>query len=687
LWYISGNGGRENIFYSKKLSLPPKDNTMDNVSAAPPYLQTHKNRFTLSIGTIAIFAVLAMVFIMGLIKIYSPDLGFHLRSAREILDKGFIYTDTFSYGSNGHPYYDLQWIFQLVVYTLYNMGQPVLVITNALLITFSIALAWRRSSKYPSAVPQSIKVIIFAVIALLLVQGLTFDIRPHVLSWICMNLLLLALESYKRGKQKAVFFLPAIMLFWVNTHSLAVLGLVIIGIYNAGLFIENKKADKKLLMFSALALAAFLINPYFFDGLFFPFKQFGFISDNGGMYKAYIYEMHSPFASSEIKALGKGYFTHPLFLTHLSALVAVLCIIRSLKQKNFTDTLLLAAFLFLLDLGFKNYGYYLMVVLPLTVKYVTNWLERRQIAKQGKTLVVATVQHKKKEKNRKEEVPGIAPVFSKKKYYGLAIATIVIAAFVSLTSINDGYPIYLNYNERSGLTENEQQLPVGAADFIVKNNIKGKILNHFNDGGYLMAHTGAKVFIDGRIELMNDDFFMSYLLSLNDINGVKILMDSYNPDIVVFPYMGAMWWQYFLTYKEASGYKPAYFDGLSAVYLKSSAFPNIPQLTEQMALKGLDVNDLKKLGPLIREPEKPSGFAMLLQSTWKKQVLPADDMARSAFCFANGFETAGVLYSARCLERATMPVDNVIYQNLAYYFRQRKMDTEAQICEDRVLKR
>ncbi|UAY51316.1 hypothetical protein [Ferruginibacter albus] len=367
---------------------------MDKNSATSGVLQT-QNRFEFGIGSISLFALLVMVFIMGLVKIYSFDLGFHLKSAEWMLhNKKFIYTDAFSYGSDGHANYDMQWLYQLLVFFLYKMGQPVLVIVNALLITFSIALTWFRFSKYSTTVPAYIKACLFALMALFFVQPLTFEIRPHVFSWIYLNLIMLVLESYKKGKYKSIFFLPVIMLFWVNTHSLSILGLVTIGIYNVGLYFENKQIEKRLLLFSGFALGAFLINPYFVDGLLFPFKQFGLISGNG-LTKSYIGEFHSPFSIKEIEALGKYYFTNPLLLIHLSAIIVIVCLLRSIIQKKYTDTLLMAAYLFILNLGIKNYGYYLMVCLPLTTRYITNWLELRLIAKQK--IKTSSSQKKKKQ--------------------------------------------------------------------------------------------------------------------------------------------------------------------------------------------------------------------------------------------------------------------------------------------------
>ena len=103
---------------------------------------------SISLGLVALLSFFVMTFIMGLVKIYSPDLGFHLKSAEWIVNnKQFIYTDSFSLSSEGRRYFDLQWLYQVFIYFLYNRGESVLIIVNALLITVSLMLVWMRFSK------------------------------------------------------------------------------------------------------------------------------------------------------------------------------------------------------------------------------------------------------------------------------------------------------------------------------------------------------------------------------------------------------------------------------------------------------------------------------------------------------------------------------------------------------------
>lgn len=634
--------------------------------------------FRLSGGIIAPVMVLLMVFIMGLLKIYSPDLGFHLKSAEWMLEnKRFIYIDSFAYGSTGNKYFNLQWLFQLLVYGLYHSGEKILVIANAALITVSIALVWCRFSRF-TFTNKANAVGFFAFMALLLVQPLSFEIRPHVLSWIFFNLVLLCLESFKKnGDKKTLYFLPAIMLVWVNTHSLSILGLATIAIYNVGYYFEKGKIEKSLFVWSFISFTAFLINPYFLEGLAYPFLQFSLLSGNSAV-KTYFGELQSPFTANEISMLGAKYFTSPLLIIHLSGLLSLFAIARAIMKKQFTDVILLTAYLFVLYLAHKNYGYFLMASLPLIVKYMMEWLDSRKQQKEKKSAPAAG-----KKKVKEDGTINNAGFFVNQKMYKyFTLAAIIPAIFISVTSITDGYALFRHSPYRFGFTEDNDQLPVKATAFLNKNQLKGRVLNHLDFGGYLMAHFNEQVLIDGRMDVLPEDFFNKYVESLEQKNGVQNLLVEYKPDIVIFPYIKASnWWYYFIVQQEQSGYKPVYVDGLAVIYLKSAVYPHIPALTGREILHDTDLSALSRMNETIRKSAS-KGAMVLVKGLWQQQSFSIADQNMATYCFTNGFDTAALSYSVLGIEKSTVQTPN-IYTNLALYFTEKKMYGLAEICEDK----
>ena len=639
-----------------------------------PLAQKKSTKLFSSLGFWSIIFCFIMIFVLGLIKIYSPDLGFHLKSAEWILNnKQFIYTDTFSYGSDGHKYFDVQWLYQLIVYSLYRRSESLLIIVNALLIAFSFVLVSIRFMHKTGVQRNSILVGAFVLLAVIFIQPLTFEIRPYVFSWIFLNLILLILESYKKGEKKSLIFLPLVILLWANMHSLAILGLVSIAIYNVGMYLENKKIDRRFLMYSLISLVAYLINPYFINGLLYPLSQFGIISGNS-LFKSYLGELRSPFTVEEIKMLGSNYFTSPLLIVHLSAIISLMTIFQAIKQKQFTDALLMIAYLLLLYMAHRNYGIFLWVSLPMFAQYFIKLLSREKNKKAAEKNII-------KEKP-KPAITDFAVSAKAKLFRRLAIASIIIALLISVSSITDSYPILRHSPYRFGFTNDKDQLPVEATAFLNMNNIHGKLLNHLDFGGYLMAHYNEKVFIDGRMDLYEDDFFKDYYESLTQKNGMKKLLSKYNPDVVVFPYMKAsLWWSYFLLNNRQSGYKPVYFDGLSVIYLKSVNYPTIAELNQQSILIGLDSSVLSRENQVISQSQK-SSFETLLNGIWKKQRFSIADQNKAAYCFTNGFDSAAKYFSLTGIEHSTVNTPN-IYKNLSIYYQEKKMYDKAEQCENK----
>ncbi|MBK7669125.1 MAG: hypothetical protein IPJ32_18345 [Sphingobacteriaceae bacterium] len=269
---------------------------------------------------------------MGLQKNYSPDVGFHLQSAQWMVDnKTIIKQDFFTYTSMGRNYFDMQWLYQFVLFFFNKFGgDKLLVVVNAILISTAVFIVWLR---YKQEIGSKFNTALFVIVLLIAIQPLSFEIRPHVFSWIYLSVLLLILSNYKAGKTKQLVFIPLVMLLWVNSHSLSVLGLVVISIYVVGDYLERKKADKTLLKFGGVSLLVFLINPYFTDGLLFPLEQFNILKGQAYQ-KLYIGELQTPFTFAEYKKEGWAYIFSPLLYMQVYSLAALWVGMRSLIKKK-----------------------------------------------------------------------------------------------------------------------------------------------------------------------------------------------------------------------------------------------------------------------------------------------------------------------------------------------------------------
>ena len=214
-----------------------------------------------------LWSAVAACFVLGILlgwrQVASPDIGFHLSTARWIVEhRAFPATDLFSFTFQGHPYIDLQWLFQLVMYGANAIGGTGLIIVVKILVTlkFWALLVWRarrmtssqapsdRRTLAPSHLPWSVPLFL-----LLVALGDYFEERPHLFSWVYGSLILLILEEFGRGNRRWLPALPVVMLLWVNSHQLFELGLVLMGVHLVWELRKGMGADRKLVMNAALA--------------------------------------------------------------------------------------------------------------------------------------------------------------------------------------------------------------------------------------------------------------------------------------------------------------------------------------------------------------------------------------------------------------------------------------------------
>ena len=134
--------------------------------------------------------VWACVFLAGALLAwtwtFNEDLGFQLNAARFFWEHGDVPRgEPFLDISSSHHYVDLQWLWQLALYGIYEItGLEGAMLAN--LLTQGLAggiLLWRyRSNEGVSAGPVT------ALLLLMFFLGSPGAIRPHSLSWVFLGL-------------------------------------------------------------------------------------------------------------------------------------------------------------------------------------------------------------------------------------------------------------------------------------------------------------------------------------------------------------------------------------------------------------------------------------------------------------------------------------------------------------------
>ncbi len=207
------------------------------------------------------------------------SIGWHIRNGEQMLRTHSITrTDPFSVTMGGHTWYAWEWLYDVAIAGIHHsFGLNGVVFFTAVIIALTFALTLRLCLRRGADLP---------VTALLLALSLGVSMihlfaRPHVLSWLFTVIWFQVLDGSQSADDAAsrrrLWYLPALMLLWVNVHGGFVLGLVLLGLYLLSAAIRYYRGRdgeesrslarrlKSLGMVTVASLAASLINPYGYE--------------------------------------------------------------------------------------------------------------------------------------------------------------------------------------------------------------------------------------------------------------------------------------------------------------------------------------------------------------------------------------------------------------------------------------
>jgi hypothetical protein len=207
------------------------------------------------------------------------SIGWHIRNGERMLRTHSITrVDPFSVTMGGQTWYAWEWLYDEKIAGIHHwMGLNGVVFFTAVIIALTFALTLRLCLQRGADLP---------VTALLLALSLGVSMihlfaRPHVLSWLFTVIWFQLLDSSESANpaasQRRLWYLPALMLLWVNVHGGFVLGFALLGLYLLSAAIRYYRSrdgeesrglvqrSKTLGMVTVASLAASLINPYGYE--------------------------------------------------------------------------------------------------------------------------------------------------------------------------------------------------------------------------------------------------------------------------------------------------------------------------------------------------------------------------------------------------------------------------------------
>lgn len=158
-----------------------------------------------------------------------PDLWWHIKVGQDILrNHHFPTSDAYSFSVTGAPWIAYEWLGEIILGSVARLGGVValdaLLIALAGIIMLALyGLATLRSGNSKAAFLVSV--------AICSVAFASFNMRPQMFGYLFLILVLIVLESFRKGISWPLWLLPLIFLAWVNTHGSFIIGLGVLVVY------------------------------------------------------------------------------------------------------------------------------------------------------------------------------------------------------------------------------------------------------------------------------------------------------------------------------------------------------------------------------------------------------------------------------------------------------------------------
>lgn len=211
----------------------------------------------------------------AMLPIDDPDIWWHLRTGQWIAEHHRApFADYFSAYGLGKPWVAYSWLFELLVYFLHDWfglaGLVYFTVAMVLLITFALH-QWVRLARLPVVAEVAL-----TALALTAMKPLMSP-RPWLFTILFFVAELIIISRVREsGKERLLWFLPLLFLFWANLHiqfvyGLAVLGLLLLESLSLPVFgwfgyrvNTELLSSRRLAQVCFISLIATLVSPYHF---------------------------------------------------------------------------------------------------------------------------------------------------------------------------------------------------------------------------------------------------------------------------------------------------------------------------------------------------------------------------------------------------------------------------------------
>lgn len=426
----------------------------------------------------------------------SRDFGYHLATGRWILEhRAWPRVDSFTWTLAGRPYVDMHGLFQIALALAYGAGGMIGIgVLRVLLAVTTFALLW-ASARQRKVESPALLGLGFAL-ALLAWEG-RLTMRPELATGVCLALQLLLLRRYADTSQRRYLVATVpLQLVWVYAHALSLLGIAVLGLHAAATSVSGlrRRAVDPAPWLALLAnTAVMFLNPYGAEGVWFLWNLHTRIQP-GNPFADSILELRSPFSSAAAGMPSLWFFKALL-------VASALAVIAAARRLSLFDLAVVALFGVLSAMRMRVVGLFAVAALPVALEAASRWDRALDL-----------------------KIPRAAAALA------LSLLGLLCFATVSGTLYSfDRYPIRFGHAESPGV------FPIGNVETLRESGLHGRIFNAIEAGGYLAMHRPEdKTFVDGRLEVIDDDFYRDYLRAICAVAWDQ-LEQRYHPTLALVP--------------------------------------------------------------------------------------------------------------------------------------------------------
>jgi hypothetical protein len=455
----------------------------------------------ISIRTLFVLLLFAGVFLIAFKPIVDPDFWWHIKTGQLIVNTSSIpHFDMFSYSANGNQWIAHEWLSEVFMYGIYQLGGNFLsVLVFSIIITISFILVYLRCPKGSKPYVAGFVLLLGAIMSTPI-----WGVRPQVLTILNSSIFLFCLDQFKqKRKLKFLVPLPFVSLLWANEHGGFILGIGIIAIYLFSNVVDSiinicqtKNSIRSIftnylwILSGTLMICLLLtiINPNGIRILIYPFQTV-----NDASIQQFIQEWESPdFHERMWKPLALM-----IFLLIGSGMIS--------RKRIATESILLCMVLgFATLVSLRHVPIFSLITIPVLAQQISFLI---RIGEERTPL------------NR----------------FSRWLIPIILGAVLFVVVLT-----FTQFKSKQLRTESEV-FPKQAVDWITRNKPEGNVFNTYNWGGYLIwrLYPDYLVYVDGRCDMYGAKFISNYVdiywakpgwelqLRQNDVNLVLLEKDTF----------------------------------------------------------------------------------------------------------------------------------------------------------------